>query len=48
MTHRKDGLYGANAVVSRAPIPTARVEAFLQDILIAGEIHMRVGDPPED
>ncbi len=34
LTYCEDGLYGADAVVSRAPVSTVVVEAFLQDVLV--------------
>lgn len=46
-SYSEDGLYGADAVVSGAPVATAVVEAFLQDVLVTWEVHMRVGHPPE-
>lgn len=41
-------MYGADAVVLGTPVCTVVVEAFLQDVLVPREVHMRVGDPPED
>lgn len=46
-SYSEDGLNGADAVVSGAPVATVVVEAFLQDVLVPWEVHMRVGHPPE-
>lgn len=46
-SYSEDGLYGADAVVSRAPVATVVVEALLQDVLVPWEVHVRVGHPSE-
>lgn len=44
--HQQDGLHRADAVILRAPVCTVVVKAFLQDVLVPGEVHVGVGYPP--
>lgn len=46
VSHQQNGLHWADAVVLRTPVSTVIVESFFQDVLVAGEVHMGVGDPP--